>query len=175
MVSNLDVLPKLREFLDTNAESILDVGCGGLAPTEFWEVFYHIPIKYGIDINLENIIKNREKFPDGIFICMDVMLLDKIKLPHFDVVHSQNLIEHLNKKEALLLIEMMEKIAKKQVILGTPKGFRQPEFKNLSYYEIKNFAERHLCEFTKEELQDLGYEVFEYADYYLCKKVKKNG
>jgi len=140
MVSNKGVIPRLKDILYSNARSILDVGCGGLAPSDFWEVFSHIPIKYGIDINLENIISMREKFPDGVFICMDAMLLDNIHLHHFDIVHSQNVIEHLNKTEASLLIEIMEKLAIKQIIIGTPKGFRQPDFINLPYYEHRNFA-----------------------------------
>lgn len=182
MVSNLSVIPTLRSILCQDAKSILDVGCGGMGyakrpetpPHNFWEVFKHIPMKTGIDINLESIVYMREKYPDSMFICMDVMLLGKIfELTKYDVVHCQNVIEHLNKVEAITLIQKMEEIAKKQVILGTPKGFRQPDMAGLDYYEQVNPAERHICEFTKDELEKLGYRVQEFLDYFLAwKKIR---
>ena len=179
MVSNLNVIPALRDILYPKAKSILDVGCGGTAYKgkenpchNFWEVFKHIPKKMGIDINLENIIFMREKYPDSIFICMDAMLLTTgwLTLPAFDIVHCQNVIEHLNKKEALELIYWMEHIATKQVIIGTPKGFRQPNMDALNYYKQENPAERHICEFTHYDLSKMEYHIQEFVDYFLAWK-----
>lgn len=175
MVNNLFVAPDLEKIIDKDSSSLLDVGCGGKvyqykSKHNFWEVFKHIPNKWGIDINLENIIYMREKYIDGIFICMDVMLLDNLRMDNFDIVHCQNVIEHLNKKEALRLIKIMETLANKQVILGTPKGFREIEPKNLGYV---NPAEKHICEFTEDELKLLGYNVIVLEDYLLAHKEMK--
>jgi len=54
-------------------------------------------------------------------------LCDVRKLPFkqksFDTVLCMEVIEHLEKEEAIRLIEDMEKIARKKIIITTPVGF----------------------------------------------------
>jgi hypothetical protein len=79
----------------------------------------------------------------------DLVLCDIRKLPFraksFDIVLLSQLIEHLNKADALNLIGESEKIARKQVVIGTPVGFLEYEF--------------HLSGWEPEELKNLGYKV----------------
>jgi 2-polyprenyl-3-methyl-5-hydroxy-6-metoxy-1,4-benzoquinol methylase len=47
----------------------------------------------------------------------------------FDIVHASQLIEHLKTDETLQLIQKMEKIAAKKIVIGTPNGhFDQDEY-----------------------------------------------
>ncbi|MBU4242294.1 MAG: SAM-dependent methyltransferase, partial [Nanoarchaeota archaeon] len=71
----------------------------------------------------------------------------------FDCVLASDLIEHLTKEEGNKLIKMMEKIAKKRVIIFTPNGFLpQGEFN-------KNPWQVHKTGWTVEEMQKKGYKI----------------
>jgi len=49
----------------------------------------------------------------------------------FDCVLASDVIEHFSKEEGYKLIEMMEKIARRKVIIYTPNGFlKQGEYDN---------------------------------------------
>jgi hypothetical protein len=63
------------------------------------------------------------------------------------------LIEHLNKKDGLKLISMMEKIARKKVIIFTPNGF----LKQGALYD--NPWQVHKSGWTAKEMQKKGYKV----------------
>ena len=172
MVSNLDVFPKFDEIFLNRGESILDVGCGGNGyennrSHDWWNRFDFFKMKVGIDIYPQEIEWRTAHFPQDTFIETDAIDIDKLfREKSFDVVHCQNVIEHMEKPKALRLIKKMERIAKKQVILGTPKGFRQSDGLTLA----RNPFERHVCVFDRKELEELGYTVIEFSDYYLCYK-----
>jgi len=79
----------------------------------------------------------------------DLIRCDASNLPFkdasFDAVLLLQLIEHFRKEEGLRLIKEAERIARKQVILGTPVGFLGFDF--------------HLSGWLPEELETLGYTV----------------
>lgn len=172
MVSNRDVFPIFDKIFLNNEESILDVGCGGTAyennrEHDWWNRFIFFKRRVGIDIHPKEIEWRSSHFPNDGFIVGDAANVGRF-FPDksFDVVHCQNVIEHLEKDKAIKLIRDMENIAKKQVILGTPKGFRQSDDATLA----RNPFEKHICEFSEEELKGLGYTVVTIGDYYLCYK-----
>jgi 2-polyprenyl-3-methyl-5-hydroxy-6-metoxy-1,4-benzoquinol methylase len=175
MVTNMDVLPELRRIM-LKGESILDVGCGGTIYEELrhhdWWVYFDFKKRVGIDIHIPEIEWREKHFPNDVFIVMDANNIDRHFLENsFDVVHCQNVVEHLDMALAIQLIRKMEKLAKKQVILGTPKGFRQNRLELIN----TNPHELHLFAFNKEELENLGYTVIEYYDYFLCYKNMEMG
>jgi len=172
MVSNLDVFPKFDEVFLNKGESILDVGCGGTSyennrSHDWWNRFIFFKKRVGIDIYQKEIEWRISHFPQDMFIIMNAIDIDKqFGEKSFDVVHCQNVVEHLEKNKALELIKKMEKIARKQIILGTPKGFRQSDGATLA----RNPFEEHKFAFTEEELKKLGYNVITIGDYFLCYK-----
>jgi len=103
------------------------------------------PIRVGGDISLSDL-----KLAKGRSIYTDCVLCNMRELPFreksFDIVLSSQSLEHIQKQEGLKLIEEMERIGRKQVIIGTPNGFLA--------------AEGHLCGWSADELKALGYKVF---------------
>src|SRR5215204_221119 len=104
-----------------NAHTVLDVGCGdgALIQQVNFDNKYQV---VGVDLYKPAVEQARRTKLYKAVKLGDVRKL-KIKPKSFDVVFSSQVVEHLNKKEALLLIKEMEKIAKKKVVIGTTNGF----------------------------------------------------
>ena len=64
-------------------------------------------------------------------------------------------IEHFEKEEGMKLIEKMEGIARKQVIITTPVGFWRQ--KSISWEE--NVFQKHVSSYYPYELKELSYNV----------------
>ncbi len=85
---------------------------------------------------------------------MNVLNIDKkFKEKSFDCVIALDIIEHLNKKDGLRLLELMEKIAIKKVIIFTPNGFL-PQ----GAYD-KNKFHVHKSGWTYNEMKKYSYNV----------------
>ena len=71
----------------------------------------------------------------------------------FDVVASLDVIEHFDKADARAVIIELERVAKRAVVLMTPRGFvPQPPTDDEPW-------QQHRCGFAAEELRALGYRV----------------
>ena len=106
--------------LDQKGESILDVGCGtGISMRAILKRkrFYAT----GADIYRPNLEDGKAHGHFDECIQCDVRLLP-FKKKSFDIVLALEVIEHLEKDEALCLLKEMEAIARKQIILSTPVG-----------------------------------------------------
>ena len=112
-----------------NCKTLLDVGCGEDSPVKsFSNNLYCV----GVDAFKPSIEKSKKKNIHNQYYQMDVLDIGKnFQKDSFDCVLASDLIEHLTKKDGLNLLEMMEKIAKKKVIIFTPNGF-------LSQGEVNN-------------------------------------
>jgi hypothetical protein len=90
----------------------------------------------------------------GKYFLMDVRYIDGTFSPKsFDCVVALRLIEHLEKDDGIRLIEMMETIARKKVIIYTPNGF-------LARKESEgNVWMAHKSGWTVEEMRKRGYTV----------------
>lgn len=101
--------------------NILDVGCGDGSLMEYvnFDGKYKVT---GVDLYKPYIKSAKEK---GVYERVLLGDIRKIKFPKdsFDVVMSSQVIEHLEKKEALKLIKEMFKISRKKIIVGTTNGF----------------------------------------------------
>jgi hypothetical protein len=85
---------------------------------------------------------------------MDIFEIErKISPGSYDCVLASDLIEHLTKKEGLRLIKLMEKIAKKKVIIFTPNGFL-PQGRLYN-----NPWQLHKSGWNIKEMRNMGYNV----------------
>lgn len=150
----------LKAFPDYYAElekavggckSLLDVGCGKDSPiANFSKKIRSV----GVDAFLPAIEESREKGIHDDYCNIDVLDIDKnFRSDSFDCVLASDLIEHLEKDEGDLLIEKMEKLAQKKVIIFTPNGFLpQGELEDNSW-------QVHKSGWYVDEMRERGYEV----------------
>ena len=131
--------------------TLLDLGCGSESPIE--KLTHKISYSVGVDISEESISLSKKAKIHHEYKKMNVLDIEKVFAPKsFDCVVAFELIEHLTKKDGLQLLNMMEKIARKKIIISTPNGFiEQNEYDNnpfqihrsgWSYYEIKKMGFR---------------------------------
>lgn len=95
----------------------------------------------GIDIFEKYIELSKKKKIHDEYILLDILNIDsKFSSNSFDCVILMDVIEHLKKSDGIKLIQKMEKIAKKKIIIFTPNGFLpQHEFHN-NIYQIHKSA-----------------------------------
>lgn len=136
----------------TSMDSVLDLGCGSCSPlAKVKKNFY----SQGLDSHGPSIEKSRRAKIHDKYKKSDVRKVDKFYQPKsFDAVLALDLIEHLTKKEALDLIDKMERIAKKKVILFTPQGFLKQDASG------ENPSQVHQSGWSIKELKKLGYQCW---------------
>ncbi len=132
--------------------SVLDVGCG--ANSSVRSVIKGL-YSEGIDAYRPSIIESKRRKIHHKYIVGDISQLDKYyKKKSFDAVIAIDVIEHLKKRDSFKLLEIMESIAKKKIILLTPNGFcRQGHYGNNSYQD-------HKSGWDKKDLKKRGYRVY---------------
>ena len=120
----LDWRQEIEKELD-GCTSFLDIGCGTNTPIRKYSKKYY---SVGVDGFEPSIEESKKKGLHTEYCIMDILDIDKkFKEKAFDCVVALDLIEHLEKKVGVKLIEVMEKIAKKKVIIFTPNGFLPQE------------------------------------------------
>lgn len=131
--------------------SVLDVGCGSSSPlAKVRKHFYSI----GVDIHGPSIVASRERKIHDEYKAGNVLAIDKhFGKKRFDAVIALDLIEHLTKNEGEKLLDAMESIARKKVIVMTPNGFyRQDPYENNPY-------QVHKSGWTTQDFRARGYKV----------------
>lgn len=112
----------LKEALVGTCDSVLDVGCGFNSPIRGFS--HLIPRTVGVDGYDQAIARSRAAGIHHEYHCMDLMEVGKHFAPKsFDAVIAMDVIEHFEKPDGYRLIDMLETIARKRVILFTPNGF----------------------------------------------------
>jgi hypothetical protein len=74
----------------------------------------------------------------------------------FDVVLLLDVVEHMEKADALASIRAAESIARREVVVFTPDGF-VPQAGYAAWGMERNEAQAHRCGFTFDELTGMGY------------------
>ncbi|MFA5771728.1 MAG: methyltransferase domain-containing protein [Thermoplasmata archaeon] len=142
----------LEKEIIGNCETLLDVGCGNSSPINAFSQNYVYSI--GVDIFEPYITESRNASIHNEYRIMGALEIgNNFKDKTFDCVLAAGLIEHLPKEEGLKLIKMMEKIAKKKVIIFTPNGFLPQGGCN------GNKFQRHLSGWKSKEMKKMGYRV----------------
>lgn len=144
-------------LLSGSPKTVLDMGCGdgtlieGIKGSQ-WDIT-------GIDI-YEKDLKNAKKKGlyhklikgDLVKVCRKLVKERK----KYDLVFCSQVIEHITKKEGVELLDLTEKLAKKRIYFGTPRGFMvQPEvFLKGSPYQY------HKSGWNLEDFRSRGYKVY---------------
>lgn len=143
---------ELEKIIPEKCETLLDIGCGENSAAG--RIRRKKIKKIGLDIFPEAIEKSKSRGIHDEYICGDVMEIDKLFEPKYiDCVIALDILEHLEKEKAIVLLKDMENIAKIAVIVQTPNGFfPQGEYNG-------NVYQQHKCGFSSEELRKMGFKV----------------
>ena len=139
----------IRDAL-VGCESLLDVGCGTSTLAR------QIGIKYtvGIEGHRPTFEKAVQLKTHDKLVLGDVRnLLDYFRPGEFDACMALDVIEHLSKPDGIQLLEAMDQIARRTVIVFTPNGFLpQTHF-------APDDLEEHLSGWEVWEMRHQGYKV----------------
>lgn len=136
----------------SSTRSVLDVGCGSNSPLA--KIPKHF-LSTGVDAFAPSIEKSRNRHIHDHYIQCDVTKLDKrLKHKSFDAVIALDLIEHLTKDQGEQLLQSMERIAKKLVIVMTPNGFYAQEPYENNRYQV------HKSGWRTADFLRRGYSVY---------------
>jgi SAM-dependent methyltransferase len=132
-------------------KTILDVGCGR---TSLLRLFPKEIYRVGVEGFQPYIEESKSKGFHNEYHRVDVMEIgDHFPENSFDCVYAGDVIEHLEKEKGLILIKMMEKIAKKKVIIYTPNGFLPQDSRDSNDLQI------HKSGWTVSEMEEMGFNV----------------
>lgn len=148
---NVFFFAMLQKAID-DSESVLDVGCGNDSPIGHLKKIFR---SEGIDIYPKCIQVSKKNHYHDFYRLGDVRKLSKFyKTKSFDTLVSIDVIEHLTKSESLRMISQMEKIARKKVILMTPRGYIDQGSYDGNPYQT------HHSGWEADDLRRLGYKVY---------------
>ena len=140
----------LRNAL-SGCDSVLDIGCGasgrlrrlGIKNTTGFE-------GYRPDFERAKVLKTHDHLVHG-----DARDLSRLFQPRqFDACVAVDVIEHFTKVDGLKLMQDMERIARKKVVLFTPKGFMSQ-----MHTTAEDDLQVHLSGWEPAEMKGYGYEV----------------
>lgn len=134
---------------------VLDIGCGdgSLMTKVNSDKKYEI---VGVDLYKPSLEKAKRSGVYERLILKDIRKV-KFKNKSFDVILASQVIEHLDKNDALKLINKFENMARHRVILTTPKGFVEFDaFEDEDHNELQE----HKSGWEIKELQNMGYKVY---------------
>jgi SAM-dependent methyltransferase len=140
----------LRRWILPDCRSVLDVGCGEDA--RLMSLVPGIPRSVGVDAKIPKTTRSAAGHSE--YRQLDIRSLAGHFPPEsFDCVVALDVIEHLDRSDGLHLLESMEAIAGKKVIVFTPNGFLpQPPAPDNPHQE-------HLSGWSAEDFERRGYEV----------------
>lgn len=143
-----------RNFKDLASEknkiTLLDLGCGDGSAMAYLNLPKNFEIT-GVDIFKPYLDLAKKKRIYKRLIHKDVRKISLRK--KYDIVVLNHILEHMTKKEGRNLLEKIEKIAKKRIILALPVGdLPQDEYDSNPY-------QKHKSAWSVEEMKNLGYEV----------------
>ena len=139
-----------------NPKTVLDLGCGEGTLMQFvsdgknWQIT-------GIEIYKKAIDVARKRNAYCKLIQGDLLKTIKNNLKSkYDVVFFSQVIEHVTRSQGEKILDEIEKLAKKRIIVGTPRGFmEQPhEFLDGNPHQV------HKSGWSIEDFTSRGYEVY---------------
>lgn len=143
-------------LIDKSAETLLDVGSGKGLPMEMLKTHMGFKKTVGVDLFEPYIKEAKTKAIHDEYVLGDVRRMT-FQDKSFDVVISLQVLEHMPKKDAWKLLDKMERIAKKQVIVATPIGeMYHPA-------EDANPLQLHKSTFEPQDFQEHGYRVLKFG------------
>jgi len=146
----------------SDCETVLDLGCGPDSPLQFVK-----NIKYSVGVETwEPYLKSsKSKNIHSKYLSDKIQDLN-IKEKSFDAVILIEVLEHLNKTDALVILKRAEKWARKKVIITTPNGFLEQPILDANPYQV------HLSGWDVYVMKKLGFKVFGLAGLKYLRKEK---
>jgi len=149
----------IEKILDKNTKTLLDVGCGrggNILVIKRQHARARIKV-VGFDIFKPYVCECVEL---GVYD--DLLICDAKQMPFnlkgsFDVVLCSELIEHMTKREGEKLLDNVEKIALRQVIVTTPVGYTEGSYNKI---EEDNTYQIHRSGWDPADFRKRGYKVW---------------
>ena len=134
-----------------DVSSILDVGCGEDSPLR---IFAHRTHRVGVDAYEPAIERSRAAGIHDEYHVADILKLDELfDQNSFDAVVAFDVLEHVEPSEGLALLDAMERIATKRVVILTPNGFVPQSARDGNPWQV------HHSGWTAGQMRELGYTV----------------
>lgn len=133
--------------------TVLDVGCGLSLKSQYIDA----DVRVGVDIYRPFLEKIEADAPYAV-VNADALEIGNLFLPRsFDLVLLLDILEHMQKKDALRVMDMAEQIARVAVIAESPKGY-VPQ--NIDIWgHGGHIYQTHRCSWEPEEFAARGYHV----------------
>ncbi len=147
------IFSKEKLYPEGKVKSILDVACGLSLKSQYLDA----EVRVGVDIYMPYLQAIDTDVPYSV-VNADVKDLAKLFIPKsFDLVLLLDILEHLEKDDALKLIETAEKIAKVAVIAESPLGY-VPQ--NIDIWGKGGHEyQTHRSAWEKSDFTNRGYQV----------------
>ena len=150
-LANPSLVMLVREIRCVLADcsTVLDIGCGNLSPLRF------LPRAHlsGLDGYPPALKEARSNRTHDEFISGDVTGIAQLfPSRKFDACIALDVIEHLQKNDGWRMLEDMERLATRHVVIFTPNGFVPQKSKDGDLQE-------HLSGWTADEMRSRGYRV----------------
>ena len=142
--------------IDKKGRTILDLGCGQGKPMILIKMRMKVKRAVGVDLFTPYLKEAKEQKIHDEYIISDIRKV-RFKPRSFDIVLASHVLEHMPKSDALKVLNKMEKIAKRQVIVATPIG----EMYHPAVDE--NIHQLHQSAFYPEEFEKRGYKIYKYG------------
>ena len=145
-------LKLLEDEILTGCRTLLDIGCGGGGPVSSFS--RKLAFSVGVDTYAPAIEAARQKSSHHDYVVANVAdLASKFPPKSFDCVLAFDVIEHLDKDVGLKLLDQMECISRKKVIVFTPNGFLPQGALGGNPFQV------HRSGWTAGEFRQRGYRV----------------
>lgn len=142
------LISELRSALN-GCQTVLDVGCGNESPLRFLSQQHLV----GVDGYSPSLEEARRAGTHDEYVLGNVLQLEKLfQGRRFDACAGMDIIEHLPKEDGWRMLEAMERLASRRVVIFTPNGFMPQRSRNGDLQE-------HLSGWTAEEMRQRGYRV----------------
>lgn len=135
-----------------DCKTLLDIGCGKCSP--IYRFSTKIDYTVGVDVFEPAIEESKKLKIHNEYKTIECKGIDSaFQKDSFDCVCALDLIEHLSKEDGLKLIDSMERIARKKVIIFTPNGFLFQGIHDNNPYQ------QHLSGWEVDEMKAMGYRI----------------
>ena len=137
----------------TPDDTVLDLGCGIMQATD------ELKAKSILGVDLWDVYLNHIKnLHPTCMINMDET--DRFMDESFDVVICLDVVEHLDKKLAIKILDECERICRKKAIIYTPNEFKNNDQATEGAWNLgENIHQKHLCLIERADLKVRGYNV----------------
>lgn len=149
-------------------DSVMDVGCG----TGKYLRMLAAPTVIGIDAHLPTIAHAKSVCPTADLRLLDMRDLHVFKDDTVECIVAMDIIEHVIKDEAFLVLKEFERVASKCIFLFVPTG-NHPQAGDAT--NLGNFYwQVHRSTWHSDEFKALGYEIWDYPSFFKNKEHSKS-